>query len=305
MIRFIERRGIAYAFSAVLVAGSIVSLSLWGLKFGIDFTGGSLLEVKFSETRPGVEDIQRVLEPLELGGVAVQPTGEKGVILRFKHVDEITHQTVVRQLGDAGQGTADELRFESIGPTIGKELQRQALTAIGVALFLIISYIAWAFRKVSYPVASWKYGLTAVIALAHNTLITVGVFSVLGRYLGTEVDSLFVSALLTLLGFSVHDTIVVYDRTRENIFKHSVESFADTVNKSLNDTLVRSINTGMCTLLVLVALFLFGGDTIKNFSLALIIGISIGTYSSIFVASPLLVDWYRLSSPKTASRKNR
>ena len=303
MIRFIERRGIAYAFSAVLMAGSIVALSLWGLKFGIDFTGGSLLEVKFSEARPSVDDMQGVLASLELGGVAIQPTGETGVILRFKHVDEITHQTIVRQLGEAGQPRPDELRFESIGPTIGKELQRQALIAISVALFLIISYIAWAFRKVSYPVASWKYGLTAIIALAHNTLITIGVFSVMGRYFGTEVDSLFVSALLTLLGFSVHDTIVVYDRTRENIFKHSVESFAETVNKSLNDTLVRSVNTGMCTLLVLVALFLFGGDTIKNFSLALIIGISIGTYSSIFVASPLLVDWYRLSSAKTNQRK--
>ncbi len=294
-MNIIRWRIIWYIFSGILVILSIVSLLTWGLKFGIDFTGGSLLEVEFADNRPTVAGIQEILAPVGLEGIIVQPSGERGAILRFKHVDEITHQQIVRQLGEAGGGEVNELRFESIGPTIGQELQRRSLTALVVALLFIIIYIAWAFRKVSRPVASWKYGLTAIIALAHDALITIGAFSVLGKFLGAEVDSLFVSALLTVIGFSVHDTIVVFDRTRENLFRHSVADFSETVNKSVNETIIRSINTSVTTILVLLTLFLFGGESIKYFSLALIIGIVIGTYSSIFLASPLLVEWYKLS----------
>jgi len=301
-MNIIRWRIIWYIFSGALVVLSIVSLVFWGLRFGIDFTGGSLLEVKFADNRPTVEKIQEVLQPLELDGVSIQPSGDKGVLLRFKHVDEITHQTMVRQLSDAGGGEADELRFESIGPTIGKELQRRSLWALIVAMTFIVIYIAWAFRKVSRPVASWKYGLIAVLALAHDALITIGAFSLLGHFLGVEVDSLFVSALLTVVGFSVHDTIVVYDRTRENLFRHTLADFAETVNKSVNETIVRSINTSLTTILVLLSLYLFGGETIRYFSLALIIGIIIGTYSSIFLASPLLVEWYKLGAGKKVKK---
>lgn len=303
MLRIIKFRAVYYIVSGLIVALSIAALGVWGLRFGIDFTGGSLLEVNFKETRPSTESIQESLKPLEIDGITIQPAGERGSILRFKHVDEITHQTIVRQLGEAGGGEVDELRFESIGPTIGKELQRRSLWALGGVLIFILLYIAWAFRKVSRPVASWKYGLSAIIALAHDALITVGVFSVLGHYLGVEVDSLFVSALLTVIGFSVHDTIVVYDRTRENIFKHSTLAFEDTVNKSVNETLIRSINTSLTTIIVLICLFLFGGETIKYFSLALVVGITVGTYSSIFLASPFLVDWYRLSPAARGKKK--
>jgi len=302
-MNIIRWRTVFYIFSGTLVILSIISLSVWGLRFGIDFSGGSLLEVSFTESRPTVDKILEVLRPLELDSIVVQPSGEKDVLLRFKHVDEITHQTIIRQLGEAGGGQADELRFESIGPTIGKELQRRSLWALITALVFVVVYIAWAFRKVSRPVASWKYGLTAIIALAHDTLITIGVFSALGYYLGVEIDSLFVSAILTVIGFSVHDTIVVFDRTRENLFKHSMNDFAETVNKSVNETIIRSINTSLTTILVLLTLFLFGGESIKYFSLALIIGIVVGTYSSIFLASPLLVEWYRLGNRVVNNQK--
>ena len=302
MMNLIRLRTIWYIFSGILVALSIVSLVVWGLRFGIDFTGSSLLEVRFAGERPSLDAIQQTLAPLELAGVTIQPAGDDAAILRFKHVDEITHQTIIRQLGEAGGGQADELRFETVGPTIGAELQRRSLWALVVAMAFIVLYITWAFRRVSRPVASWKYGLSAIIALAHDALVTIGVFSVLGHFMGVEVDSLFVSALLTVVGFSVHDTIVVFDRTRENLFRHSVESFADTVNKSVNETFIRSINTSLTTISVLTALFMFGGATIKYFSLALIIGITIGTYSSIFLASPLLVDWYRFSVREKTKR---
>lgn len=301
MIRLIQRRGWWYAFSGLLVVGAIVSLSLWGLKWGIDFTGGSLMEVEYTTQRPGSDAIVQSLKDMDLGGLTVQPAGDKGVLLRFRDVTEPVHQQIVEKLKQVGDLT--EKSFESIGPIIGSELRGRSLWAVGVSMFFIVSYIAWAFRKVSRPLASWKFGVVAVIALAHDVLTTIGVFSVLGHFAGVEIDSLFVSAVLTVLGFSVHDTIVVFDRTRENLFRGTGGDFESTVNKSVNDTLVRSINTSLTTLLVLVALFLFGGESIRYFVLALIVGITIGTYSSIFVASPLLVDWYRLQIRNLTPKK--
>lgn len=296
MIRIIQHRIYNYILSAILLVAAIVSLATWGLKFGIDFTGGSLLEVEFAGSRPSVDTIQQKLSSVDIGAVSVQPAGDNGAILRFRDVDEPKHQAVVKALGEAGGGTVTEKRFDSIGPVIGRELKSRALWALGVALFFIVSYIAWAFRKVSRPVASWKYGLAAVLALAHDAIIVIGVFSVLGHYFGIEVDGLFVSALLTIIGFDVHDTIVVFDRIRENLFRGASSNFEETVNKSVNDTIMRSINTSFTVLLVLSMLFLFGGESIRYFSLALIIGIIMGTYSSIFVASPIVVDWHRLGN---------
>ncbi len=296
MVRIIQHRAYNYVFSALLLAGALSSLLTWGMKFGIDFTGGSILEVEFAATRPEILAVQESLNPLDLGSVTVQPAGQRAAIIRFRDVDEDTHQAILAKLKEVSGGEITEKRFGSIGPLIGSELQRRALWGIVVALFFIVSYIAWAFRKVSRPVASWKYGAAAVVALAHDILVVIGVFSAIGHFYGIEVDSLFVSALLTILGFSVHDTIVVFDRIRENLFRAVGGTFEDVVNKSVNDTMVRSINTSLTVLLVLTMLFLFGGESIRYFSLALIIGIAIGTYSSIFIASPLLVDWQRFSS---------
>ncbi len=293
-MNIIGHKYIFLSMSGLLVLASFIAIGVWGLKFGIDFTGGSLLEVEFSAARPLPDDIKKMLDPLDLGAVVVQPTGNKGAILRLKYIDEAVHQDILAALGGgrAEDGVLVEKRFDTIGPTIGKELKSRSFLALGLAIVAIIIYIAWAFRTVSKPVSSWKYGLAAVIALIHDVTIPTGIFVALGHFRGVEVDTLFITALLTILGFSVHDTIVVFDRTRENLRKLKVaEPYAVTVNRSVNETIARSINTSLTVLLVLIAIFFLGGETTKYFALALILGITFGTYSSIFVASPLLVIW--------------
>jgi len=290
----IKNRKYAYTISVVLFTVSILSLIAWGLKPGLDFTGGSLMELSFSEARPQTIELQEVIKPLDLGEVVVQPSGDNNFIIKFKSVSEEDHQKILGEIAGKYQtenNLITENRFDSVGPVIGKELQKKAWMAIVLASLCIILYIAFAFRKISKPVASWKYGITAVIALIHDTIITVGLFSLLGHFMGIEVDGLFITALLTIIGFSVHDTIVVFDRTRENLGRFYSGKFDEIVNDSVNQTITRSINTSLTTLIVLGCLFLFGGDTIKYFSLALLFGIVLGTYSSILVASALIVDW--------------
>jgi preprotein translocase subunit SecF len=310
----IKNRKYSYILSGILILVSILSLIAWGIKPGIDFTGGSLLEVKFEESRPQVDEIRQSLSDLDLGELKVQPAGDSNVILRFKNVNEELHQEILSQLNEnskagAGDGveveasvgevdietvaTVSEERFESIGPVIGKELREKAWIALLLAVIMIIAYIAYAFRKVSKPVSSWKFGIAAIVALVHDIVIVTGLFSILGFLIGAEVDSLFITALLTILGFSVHDSIVVFDRTRENLSKHYSSDFEEVVNDSVNQTIVRSINTSFTTLLVLFILYIFGGASIANFILALIAGVIVGTYSSIFVASPIIVTWYK------------
>ncbi len=290
MINIIANRKYSYILSGILVTASIFSLSIWGLKLGIDFTGGSLVQFSFAGERPVLDELQQAIDSAGLGGSTIQPSSDEKYILRLKDLSEDEHQALLLSITDKYPDAIEE-RFETVGPILGAELAKKAFWALGVALIGIIIFIAWAFRKVSRPVASWKYGASAVIALAHDTIITLGVFAVLGKFYNVEIDSLFVPAILTVIGFSVHDTIVVFDRSRENLFRGLAMDFASIVNKSVNDTIARSINTSLTTLLVLIVLFFFGGDTIHYFSLALIVGISVGTYSSIFVASPILVDW--------------
>ena len=289
MLSIISNRKIFLTISAALVLLSAVSLAVWGLKFGIDFTGGSLWEVEFPNGRPASAAISAALVDYKMDTALIQPVGEKGVILRSRDINENTHQAALIELKTLG--AVEEKRFESIGPTLGKELQRKSVKAIVVVLALIIVYIAWAFRKVSRPVSSWKYGFIAIIALVHDVTIPTGVFAVLGHFRGVEVDALFVTAVLTILGFSVHDTIVVFDRIRENLHRRSGENFSATVNASVNETMSRSISTSLTVLLVLAAIYFLGGGTTQNFALALIIGIFFGTYSSIFIAGPLLSYW--------------
>lgn len=306
-MNIVSYRKIYFIFSGTLAAVSIVSLFLWKLNPGIDFTGGSLMEIEYKNQRPSNTEIQETLKEFNLGDIIVQPSGEKSVILRFKDIEEKTHQDILQKL-EAGSNKKQESRgitveggdnleekkFDSIGPVIGAELKRKAFTAIVWVLVLILAYVAWAFRKVSGTIASWKYGLIAVLTLFHDVLITVGAFSVLGHFYNIEVGLPFVAAILTVLGYSVNDTIVVFDRIRENILKSWEESFESVVNKSIIQTFFRSLNTSLTTLLTLFAIYFFGGETIRWFVLALIIGISFGTYSSIFIASPLLVVWEKL-----------
>ncbi len=287
-VNIIKYRKFYFIFSGLLFAISLASFIFWGLKLGIDFTGGSLLEVEFRNQPFNFQEIQDKLKPLDLGEINIQPTGERGVILRFKNIDELTHQSILSSLGDV-----EEKRFESVGPVVGEELKSRAIGAIGLSLIMIVAYIAWAFRKVSRPVPSWQYGAAALAALFHDVVVPAGVFSLLGHFWDVEIGLLFVTALLTVLGFSVHDTIVVFDRIRENLRRGFGGDFEDKVNASVNQTLVRSINTSLSVLLTLLAIYFLGGATVRLFALVLIIGIICGTYSSIFIASPLLVVWAR------------
>ncbi len=302
----IQKRRWFYGLSLILVIGSIVALSVFGLRLGTDFTGGSLLEVQFTNAAvPNSDDLRGALTELELGDITIQPSDDDKLLLRFREVSEEEHQAVLtaigKTLGDTTTETTDgevpevvELRFDSIGPTIGQELRQKSVWASVVVLGAIIAYIAWAFRKVSRPVKSWKYGVIAIIALLHDVLITCGVFALLGYFFGIEIGAPFVAAILTVIGYSVNDTIVIFDRTRENLYNYHGD-FAGTVNKAVNATIGRSINASVTTLLVLLAVFFFGGATIQPFVTTLIIGVVAGTYSSIFLASPLLVSWKQLS----------
>lgn len=290
MKKIIQKRKIWFSISGVLVAASLIFYFVWGLNLGIDFTGGSLLEVKFPKSAPTAAAVQEALSPLDVKSLSVQPTEQNGLILRFQNTDEAKHQEVLSALGKlAGADNAPEqLSFEAVGPSVGKELAGNARTSLIIVILAIVAYVAWSFRKVSRPVASWKYGIAAVIALLHDVVIVIGVFSVLGRFFGVEVGSAFVAALLTVLGYSVNDTIVVFDRIRERLPK-SDENFEGTINTSINQTIVRSINTSATVMLALLAIIFFGGESIRYFALALFVGIFFGTYSSIFLASPLLM----------------
>lgn len=254
------------------------------------------MELLFKNQRPSNEQIQQSLSEFELGEVVVQPTGSSAAILQFKGVDETTHQKILSKINEFSP--VEEKGFQYIGPSVGQELRNKTEISIALALLAITIYIAFAFRKVSRPVSSWKYGITSLLALFHDILVPLGVFSVLGKLYNIEITIPIVAALLTILGFSVHDTIVIFDRIRENILRKGMAQFEETVNWSLNQTIGRSISTVFTVLLVLFSLFFWGGETLKYFALALIIGIISGAYSSIFIASPLLVTWYKWDTRK-------
>lgn len=293
MINIIGKTKYSYTFSIALTILSLASIFIWGMKFGIDFTGGTLMEIKLGETLPENAEVEEVLKPLELKSLTLQGTGNQTLLIRYASEEDAVNDEVLKTIKEK-YSEAKELKVEYINSSVSKELKKNSLWAIFWAVMGIMSYIAWAFRKVSRPVESWEYGLGAVIALMHDIIITIGVFSVLGHFYGVEVGVPFVAALLTILGFSVHDTIVVYDRTRENLLKSSSkEQFPNIVNRSLNETLVRSINTSMTVIVTLLAIYLFGGASIQDFALALLVGVTFGTYSSIFVASALLVTSYK------------
>ncbi len=292
----IKYRKVWYAFSLIIVIASLFSIFKFGLKQGIDFTGGALMEMEYA-SKPDIIAIRQKIGELSLGNALVQPSGDKNIIVRMKDLTENQHQQVLSTALSVGQGK--EIRFDSIGPVIGKELKNKSITAMILVMIMIVLYVAFAFRKVSKPISSFYYGLMAVVALIHDVTLPAGVFAFLGHYYGVEVDTLFVTALLTVLGFSVHDTIVVFDRIRENLKDGGNKNdFEKVVGSSVNQTIGRSINTSLTVILVLLAMFFLGGESTKYFSLALLIGVAIGTYSSIFLASPLLVTIQKLKTRK-------
>lgn len=294
MFDFIKFRKIFYLFSALFFIGAIASLILWQLNFGIDFKGGSLLSVEFSKSTPSNAEITDAISEFNLGEVVVQKSGDYNAMIRFKDVEEEVHQNIFDKLATLDEGLT-ELGFEQVGPAIGNELKRDATYAVVTSLIAILLFISYSFRKVSKRIRSYKYGVAAVIALFHDVVITLGVFAVLGKFKGVEIGLPFMAAFLTVLGYSVNDTIVVFDRIRENLLRSYSEGLDEICNKSLNQTLVRSISTSLVTLVALLSVYFFGGETIKYFSLALIVGITAGTYSSIFIATPILYDWEMFS----------
>lgn len=301
----INHKTFFFIFSGLLTLAALFSVAIfrpWNL--GIEFTGGTILEVGFPDGRPDIESLKQELATLNWQGTVTQETGTDGFIVRTKNLTEPERQQLMGVVSQGGKTRIEERRFNSIGPTIGTELRSKALWAILWVIFAIVLYIAFAFRHVSHPISSWVYGLVAVVALVHDVIIPAGVYVLLGHYfVDVQVDVLFVTAILTILGFSVHDTIVVFDRTRENLKLRTWKEFNVTVGHSIEQTFVRSINTSLTVLLVILALYFMGGETTKNFALTLAIGITAGTYSSIFIASPLLVaieEWSRKKEEKRA-----
>ncbi len=295
MLKIIQKRKYAYALSIFLTGASVVCIVLFGLRLGIDFKGGTLMEVQFvKDPVPQVQDVQTSLSELSLQSLTLQPTENNGMLLRYLASDEAANDLVLEKLM-ALDPEVKQLRTDFIGGSVSEQIKRNAFTGTALSLIGIALYIAWAFRRVSGVVTSWEYGLGAIIALAHDIIIVVGLFAILGEYYDVEVGIPFVAALLTILGYSVNDTIVVYDRVRENLMRSShKEDFENIVNRSLNETMGRSINTSMTVIITLVAIVLFGGESIKYFGVALLSGVVFGTYSSIYIASALLVSRYKM-----------
>ncbi|MEI6581156.1 MAG: protein translocase subunit SecF [bacterium] len=288
----INNKKIFIWISVVLVFLSLSLLFIFPPKVGIDFKGGALTEVLYKTARPPQTDLEEAFKSTGLGSVLLQPTGELGYIIKSRDINEAEHNLLLKTLSLDGKNPLDEKSFNSIGPSVGRELTQKAILAIILVSLGIICFIAFAFRKVSKPVSSWKYGLMAVVSLLHDVTIPIGLFAILSHYYGAEIDTLFVVAILTILGLSVSDTIVIFDRIRENLRNQAAIAkidFNEIVGKSLEQSYVRSISTSLTVILVLLSLFFFGPISTKYFALMLTVGMFFGTYSSIFLASPLLV----------------
>lgn len=287
-------RYIFFTLTALVVAASIAAVGMWGLKLGIDFTGGTYVRVTFIGERPDAQQMQEKLSAAGVSDFSVRAAGETDYDVRIAGSDQSVQGAVVGAVStwNAYQGQVAEI--SQIGPTIGKELRAKAYLSISLVLLCILLFIAFAFRKVSRPVSSWVYGVIALITLMHDVVIPVGFYAALGHFAGAEIDTLFVTAVLTVLGFSVHDTIVVFDRVRENLRlnheRNRKEPFVETAGRSLQATFVRSINTSLTVIITLAILFAIGPASTQYFALTLLIGIIAGTYSSIFLATPLLVE---------------
>lgn len=298
-MNIIKYRNLFFAFSLLIIVPGILALSVWRLRLGIDFTGGTLWQIQFPDQQNiNLAQVRSIFnnEGIDLSSVA--STSNNSIFVRTRETNEEKFNKVKQTLAQ-NFGKTEDISRQTVGPTVSKELTRKAFRAVAIATLAIVLYITWAFRKVPKPTSSIAFGVTTVIALVHDILVVVGIFAILGHFAKIEVDSLFITALLTVLGFSVHDTIVVFDRIRENLKKYQGDyAFEEIVNHSILQTFARSLNTSLTVVFVLLALLLFGGQSIKTFVLALLIGIISGTYSSIFNAAPLLVVWQKLRKQK-------
>lgn len=298
----VGKKKLYFAISLLVMVPGLISLLLFGLRLGIDFTGGTRLEYQL--TKEAGSKSQELREVIASKGVevgSIQAAGSDIYIVRTKPLEEKKRQEIKAAVEKEIPG-AKELSFQTIGPTVGQETTINALKALAIASALIVLYIAFSFRKVPKPASSIRFGICAIIALLHDVIVVVGIFSILGHFFHVELDSLFVTALLTVIGFSVHDTIVVFDRIRENLLRSHGQPFPAVVNASILQTFTRSLNTSLTTMLVLFTVLLFGGESIRWFIVALLIGIISGTYSSIFNAAPLLLVWEEWSRRRNTKK---
>jgi preprotein translocase subunit SecF len=289
VFNIVGRRYLYFGISLLTIIPGIIALVLWGLPLSIDFTGGALLEVKFNAPTAVIQpaDVKALLAARGFGDNVVQTSGNDGLLIRTTPMDNETKLAIYDDLR-AKYGELTEQQFVNVGPSVGAAVAQRAAGAVAAASLAILFYIAWAFRKVPHP---FRYGIAAILAMLHDVLVVVGIAAILGHFLGWQVDALFLTALLTVIGFSVHDTIVVFDRIRENMIRYRGEQYEEVVNFSIIQTLARSINTSLTVLFTLTALALLGGVTIRHFVIWLLIGIASGMYSSIFNAAPILVVW--------------
>lgn len=298
-IQFSKFRKVFYALALLLTIASIYSLIAFKLNLGIDFTGGSVLEVSFKEERPSINDIRESVNDLNFEELNIQPIGEKGILLKIKNTEESNtlRNNILDKLDEIGEIDRDSFEFRSIGPIVGNELKEKTKLVVGLSLLAILIYIAWSFRKLTHPLASWQYGIAALFPLMFDTLMILGIFAFLGNYYGIQITIPVVTALLAVLGYSINDTVVVFDRMRENVLKGK-RDYEEIIDHSVNETLGRSISTSATTLIVVVAIFFLGGTTLQYFALALIIGIVSGTLSSLFLAPNFLITWLRIKKRK-------
>jgi preprotein translocase subunit SecF len=300
---FLKYSKIYFAIGIIMVLGSLFSLFYFGLNLGIDFEGGSLLSVEYKTERPDVSKIREALSQIkDLQGVEVQPVGQAGAIVKInkKDISSETYESIISELKKTGEIEESSASIETISPLIGKELKQKTVVVVIVSLLAMLAYIALAFRNVSKPVTSFQYGFSSTLMLFHDIVIPLGVLAVLGRFYGAQLTIPVVTALLTIVGYCINNNVVVFDRIRENLLKNRAMSYEEIVNKSLNETFARCVNTSLTVLFALSALYYFFGNEegLKYFTLTAGIGVFVGIFSSVFLASPLLVYWLRLRKKK-------
>ncbi|MDD4531458.1 MAG: protein translocase subunit SecF [Candidatus Pacebacteria bacterium] len=295
-MNFLKYTKIYFALAIIAVGLSLYAIFAFGLNMGIDFEGGSSINVSYKNDRPGTEQIKSALSGIEeMNGVQIQPMGQKEVVLKVnkKDISSSVYQNVITQLATTGEIDENSASIETISPLIGKELKDKTVIVVVVALLAMLAYIALAFRNVGKPISSFQYGFSSTLMLFHDVIIPLGVLAVMGKYFGAQLSIPVITALLTVVGYCINNTVVVFDRVRENLQKDRKSSYDEIVNKSLNETITRCINTSLTVIIALIPLYYFfsNEESLKYFAITMGTGVIVGIFSSVFLASPLLVAW--------------
>ena len=295
-MNFLKYTKIYFALAVIMVGLSLYAIFAYGLNMGIDFEGGSSINVSYKNDRPGTEQIKNSLSGIEeMSGVQIQPMGQKEVVLKVnqKDISSTVYENVITQLKTTGEIEDNSASIETISPLIGKELKDKTFVVVLVALIAMLAYIALAFRNVSKPISSFQYGFSSTLMLFHDVIIPLGVLALLGKCYGAQLSIPVVTAVLTIVGYCINNNVVVFDRIRENLMKDRKSSYSEIVNKSLNETFARCVNTSLTVIIALVPLYYFfsNEESLKYFTLTMGIGVIVGIFSSVFLASPLLVAW--------------